>query len=243
MKKKLKRIICIVLVLIVCFSVSACFGDCVKNCMDFVLSGSTKRGREEAEKQQKALDSIQKEVGGYKLKVDWSSDLYETDDSWIKLRMYNVLNFDYTYEYAGKVGTMHVDLEGGYGRFSLTETEDGKAVEKTILIGAEKINAEYKVIERECGEISETVHIERGGVYCLDGVWFLITKYEDEYTIGKRKNYYLSTHDFPPLFYLIDFENQKLLYAGYAEGWYERAEFKDYRGVFWAYNTVKVEKT
>ena len=61
--KKFKRVICIVLTIITCFSAFACSGSCLRSCKRVIWSNLINLGREEAGKQKAALDSVQKQVG------------------------------------------------------------------------------------------------------------------------------------------------------------------------------------
>ena len=236
--KKFKRIICVVLTIITCFSAFACSGSCLRSCKRVIWSNLINLGREEAGKQKAALDSVQKQVDGYKLIVDYTKKEYEIENGWVKLE-----NINTSYE----IGIYHGIYNGNLavGRISvgvedtiyLQVEEGGEVVEKEIRIDYSICLKQYRAIDSyEGGRIF--MHL-----YCCDDSWFLICVTQKEYRLSSRR-YYLSSKIVPPLFYLLDFENNTMYYAGYADGWYENAAKMDYLGDLgcWHFDITKVEK-
>ncbi|MBQ9756548.1 MAG: hypothetical protein IJV99_03010 [Clostridia bacterium] len=148
---------------------------------------------------------------------------------------------NYTTEYNGITATVEVmsyeviDSEV-YTIFSLKEYYQNEIItEKEAIIRRRRINKEYYVID---GEYDILLYVH--SLYCVDGVWFYIGVSSNQ--IYRFLPYYTACYNFPPLFYLIDFENEEIYYAGYADGWYENAEAMNYRGNTVFYYGVKVEK-
>ena len=244
--KKFKRTICIVLTIITCFSAFACSGSCtesiVAGCTKFLFVGlgNIKAGREEAEKQQKILDAIPVEVSGYKLKVDLMRELTETDNTWVPLRrgFYGSLNYE---NKKAKVVTEYDRVDGVYfWKFSLTECVDDEIIyEKSFRVPKIFIQSVYAGLP-DFNENRRALH--SGVLYCTNGVYFLVEHLTEEWRLGDEKHY-VSTKHFPPIFYLIDFENESLFYAGYADNWYEAVKKQDYCGGLTVMDfNIKIEK-
>ena len=235
--KKFKRTICIALTIITCLSAFACSGSCLRSCKRVIWSNLMNLGREEAGKQKAALDSAQKQVDGYKLIVDYTKKEYEIDNEWERLLGdHEYITIFHKGSYKGKTavgGMSHALGEIVY----LQIEEDDEVIEISIEIDFTIIFAEYEEIENYNGG-----RLQRC-LYCCDGTWFYICVRYPEISLSAPR-YYLSATILPPLFYLLDFENNTMYYAGYADGWYENAKKMDYFGQSpsWEFDTVKVIK-
>ena len=238
--KKFKRIICIVMTMLICFSAFACTDGCLRTCKRVLNVNLIKMGREEAEKQKMALDSVQKQVDGYKLVGDYTTQELKADGEWVELEDWNMLS---EYECGAYNGTYNGNVALGIilgteeDIIYLQVEEDNKIIEKVITIDYSIAFAQYKVIE------SYRYEAKLRHLYCCDGVWFLICMGRPEFTLGGFRCY-LSETILPPLFYLLDFENNTMYYAGYADDWYENAAKMDYFGQsgYWNFKIAKVVK-
>lgn len=246
--KRIKKITSIALITILCFSILGCYGDFFENCLNkTIYRKSIEQGKFEIEKQLQVLDAFPKEVEGYKLILDYTNDLYkvtpyQTNNSWEAFEYY-YWDEEYIYVEDQKKITVYVTFESindnNYIAFYLKEYyQDELVAEKTFKVSPYKVNKAYSGIE---GLFSRTTNTGYGCLYYVDGVWFLITTYTDEYLINREKHY-VAIKDFPPLFHLIDFEKECIYYAGYADGWYENAQERNFSGGWWYYRGVKVEK-
>ena len=209
--KKIKRIICIALTIITCFSAFACSGSCaesiVAGCTKFLFVGlgNIKAGREEAEKQQKILDAIPVEVSGYKLKVDFERELIETDNTWVPVgggSSYDSLNYE---NKKAMMMAEHDRVDGvHFWKFSLTECVDDEIIyEKSFKVPRIFIQSVYARLP----DFNENRRALYSSIlYCTNGVYFLVEHLTEEWRLGDEKHY-ISTKHFPPIFYLIDFEN------------------------------------
>ncbi|MBR4420261.1 MAG: hypothetical protein IKT32_05210 [Clostridia bacterium] len=236
--KKIKTMLCLVLTILISFSLFGCFESCWTSCYVVIKKNSIKLGKEEAEKQKMVLDSLQKQVDGYKLIVDYSDKGYETEnDDWVKLEdceWYDFGIYHGTYNGNAAVGIIS---EEGEDTICLQVEEEGKVVEKTIDLDYSIVFAKYNAIESfQAGE-------GRMHLYCCDGAWFLIALDVKPFSFS-RKSYYMAQLDVPPVFYLLDFENNTMYYAGYADGWYKNAAERYYMGglVYSSFNIVMVIK-
>ena len=236
--KKFKRIICVALTIITCFSAFACSGSCLRSCKRVIWSNWINLGREEAGKQKAALDSVQKQVDGYKLIVDYTEQGYQIENDWVKLESKNTIYDIGIYHgiYNGNLAVGRISVEGEDTIYLQVEEGD-EVVEKEIRIDYSICLKQYRAIDSyEGGWLF--MHL-----YCCDDSWFLICVTQKEYRLSSRR-YYLSSKIVPPLFYLLDFENNTMYYAGYADGWYENAAKMDYFGDLgcWHFDIAKVEK-
>ena len=237
--KKFKRIICVALTIITCFSAFACSGSCLRSCKRVIWSNLMNLGREEAGKQKAALDSVQKQVDGYKLIVDYTEQGYQIENDWVKLESKNTIYDIGIYHgiYNGNLAVGRISVEGEDTIYLQVEEGD-EVVEKEIRIDYSIVFAQYRAIESyKWGE-------DRMHLYCCNGDWFLITVEIKEFSLS-RKAYYRAQLTVPPLFYLLDFENNTMYYAGYADGWYENAAKMDYLGdayYDWDFDIVMVKK-
>ena len=217
--KKIKRIICIVLTIITCFSAFACSGW--GGSSDVKSSKEYKSGKIEAEKQKTVFDNLTVKVSGYKLMIDYNGLVSETDSNWVLLEYWSYRHafgiYSGVYNESLVTGKISLDVSGW--TFSL-ESEEDETIKKSIKIGLYDINAEYDLIE------SYKHDAIKAHLYCCDGVWFLIIQGIPE--IFVEVGYFMANRNVPPLFYLLDFENGVIKYAGYANGWYERMEKRNY---------------
>ena len=235
--KKFKRIICIIMTMLICFSAFACTDGCLRTCTRVFYFNLIKKGREEAEKQKMALDSVQKQVDGYKLVGDYTTQELKADGEWIELEEWtSVRDFGiYHGTYNGKIAVGKIPLTRDC--IYLKVEGESEVVEKVITIDYSIAFAQYRVIE------SYRFEDPLSHLYCCDGVWFLICMGRPEFTLGGFRCY-LSETILPPLFYLLDFENNTMYYAGYADDWYENAAKMDYLGASgcWYFDVFKVVK-
>ena len=237
--KRIKKITSIALITILCFSFLGCYNDFLGSRLYRILfSESVELGKIEAESQQQALDSVPKEVEGYKLKLDYTEKLYKTDNSWVELK--NMKKHNYTTEYNGITATVEAMsyevIDSEYcAIFCLKEYYQNEIItEKKAIIPQSRIDRGYG---------GYNVYFQVDSIYCVDGVWFYIGLGVNNNNGYRLRTHYTACYNFPPLFYLIDFENEEIYYAGYADGWYEHVQAMNYVGNGLYYNTwIKVEK-
>ena len=231
--KKFKRIICVALTIITCFSAFACSGW--GGASDVKSSKEYKSGKIEAEKQKTVFDNLTVKASGYKLMVDYNGRVSETDSNWVLLEYWSYRHsfgiYSGVYNESLVTGKISLDVSGW--TFSLVLEED-EFVQRVIKIGLYDLNVVYNTIE----SYQHDNFMAR--LYCCDGVWFLIILGISEFfTVA---NYFMS-NIVPPLFYLLDFENGVIQYAGYADGWYECIQKSNYAyDLFLNMGRVKVVK-
>ena len=191
-----------ILTLFLTFVIFSCCSGCLYSLIK-KKNEEKHQHRIELQRQRKAqADALIPEVEGYTFEA-LPQVAFANQEDWESKGFFDIFTFfkeDTEIEYFFDV--KETDL---YYLGTVCSDNDGKICYEITIA-----KNDYKERLTKYFEVFISVYVRMTEIICIDGIFFLIC-WMHEYN-------YL---DGPPAFFLLDFENNTMLYAGYAKGWLE----------------------
>ena len=229
MKKKLKRIICIVMVLI-CLCMQGCLLVGISNCAEERYISIAEKYMQE---HKQIADSFASEAPEYAFTMKLESEFIDNDDA-LK-QGYSQISHNIYANNSGNAFDLIYRINNNF-----ISDDNAKIIGYEFSSFNPTTNERKSITIDTTNKISHFAFFDFDEIYnfLYDGKIFLVT-YTDDVIMFRGDRYNKTSR--PPALYIMDFDNGKLIYVGYFVEYFNYVEENDY--IFYATDDFYIKMT